>query len=88
MPATLALPAVGRASPVRIRIVVVLPAPFGPRSPKTDPGRHVEVEAVEREDAPNRLDSPRAWIARPGQRHRDPGRSQGRGHASSRPTTR
>src|SRR3954454_154083 len=30
-------PPVGRASPVISRSVVVLPAPFGPSNPKTDP---------------------------------------------------
>jgi hypothetical protein len=32
-PATLAVPLVGRVSAVSIRIVVVLPAPLGPRKP-------------------------------------------------------
>ncbi len=30
-------PDVGCASPINIRIVVVLPAPFGPRKPKKQP---------------------------------------------------
>ena len=33
------LPAVGRMSPTSIRMVVVFPAPFGPRKPKTSAGR-------------------------------------------------
>src|SRR5437016_14348322 len=33
------VPAVGRISPTSMRMVVVLPAPFGPRKPKTSPGR-------------------------------------------------
>jgi len=37
-PATLALPAVARSSVQRIWMVVVLPAPLGPRNPKLSPG--------------------------------------------------
>src|SRR5262245_19278205 len=33
------VPAVGRISPTSMRMVVVLPAPLGPRKPKTSPGR-------------------------------------------------
>src|SRR5581483_8902846 len=33
------LPAVGRIRPTSMRMVVVFPAPFGPRNPKTSPGR-------------------------------------------------
>ena len=36
-PATRALPEVGRASVQSMLIVVVLPAPLGPRKPKTSP---------------------------------------------------
>ena len=36
-PCTQALPASGRRSPVAIDSVVVLPAPFGPTSPKNEP---------------------------------------------------
>ena len=36
-PATVALPASGRSSVARIRMVVVLPAPFGPSSATTSP---------------------------------------------------
>ena len=36
-PATAALPAEGRASVVRMRIAVVLPAPLWPSSPSTEP---------------------------------------------------
>ncbi len=38
-PNTRAVPALGRRSVVRILINVVLPAPFGPSSPKNSPGR-------------------------------------------------
>ena len=37
MPTTRATPAVSRTRVVSTPIVVVLPAPFGPRSPKTSP---------------------------------------------------
>src|SRR5450759_1346593 len=37
MPKTLALPEVGRMRSSSVRIVVVLPAPFGPRKPNTSP---------------------------------------------------
>ena len=37
-PATTAVPAVGGVKPVMIRMVVVFPAPFGPRKPITSPG--------------------------------------------------
>ena len=36
-PSIAASPEVGRRSPVSIRIVVLLPAPFGPRKPKKRP---------------------------------------------------
>src|SRR5262249_22076319 len=36
-PATFAAPAVGRASPTRILMVVVLPAPLGPTKPRISP---------------------------------------------------
>ena len=38
MPNTVALPSAGLSSVVSMRIVVVLPAPFGPSSPKVSPG--------------------------------------------------
>ena len=39
LPPILTDPASGRSSPSIIRIVVDLPAPFGPRNPVTVPGR-------------------------------------------------
>ena len=39
-----------------MRIVVVLPAPFEPRKPKTWPLGHVELEPVERGDRAEALD--------------------------------
>src|SRR4051794_33504030 len=41
-PSTSAVPDVAGTSPVIIRIVVVLPAPFGPRNPVTVPGSSVK----------------------------------------------
>ena len=38
-----ALPVVGAARPTRIRSVVVLPAPLGPRKPVTRPGSTVKL---------------------------------------------
>jgi hypothetical protein len=46
-PATLAEPDVGAMSVPSVRTVVVLPAPFGPRKPKTSP--RVEGDALERD---------------------------------------
>src|SRR5207245_6258249 len=42
-PPTLTLPSVGGMNPVIIRMVVDLPAPFGPRKPRTSP-RSIENE--------------------------------------------
>ena len=42
----LALPAVGVMKPASMRMVVVLPAPFGPRKPSTSPGLTVEADVV------------------------------------------
>ena len=41
-------PRSGRASPTSMRIVVVLPAPLGPRKPKTSPARHLEGHVGDR----------------------------------------
>ena len=37
-PQMLAVPDVGVTKPANMRMVVVLPAPFGPRKPSTSPG--------------------------------------------------
>src|SRR5688572_4389613 len=42
-PATRASPEVGASSPVSILMVVVLPAPFGPRKPNTSPRRTAKL---------------------------------------------
>ena len=54
-PSTTALPLVGLSSVVSTRIVVVFPAPFGPRRPYTLPLRIVRIHAVEGPRLPERL---------------------------------
>ena len=44
-PATRAVPEVGGKKPVSIRIVVVLPAPLGPRNPSTSPALSSKLSA-------------------------------------------
>ena len=47
MPRTVSVPSViGETQPI-IRIVEVLPAPFGPRKPKASPRRDVEIDRVD-----------------------------------------
>ena len=48
----LAVPDVGRMSPTRILIVVVLPAPFGPISPRICPALQGERQVVQRRERP------------------------------------
>ena len=48
-PRTRAVPEVGSIRPISMRMVVVLPEPFGPRKPKTLPRRDGQVEAVDGE---------------------------------------
>ncbi len=55
-PSTSIEPDVGRACPVSMRIVVDLPAPLGPSSPRTMPRGTVSVEAVDRRDRAELLD--------------------------------
>ncbi len=54
---TRARPDVGASRPRMTRIVVVLPAPFGPRKPVTWPGRTVKLSPSTAVTAPNRLTS-------------------------------
>src|SRR5882757_3696277 len=51
-------PLLGRSRPSSIRIVVDLPAPFGPRKPVTTPGRTVKVRWSTAVLSPYRLVSP------------------------------
>src|SRR4051812_47481136 len=53
-----AVPAVGWSSPRISRIVVVLPAPFGPRKPVTMPGSTEKVRSSTARVVPNTLVSP------------------------------
>src|SRR5260370_26000038 len=54
-PATNALPPLGAMSVVSIRTIVVLPAPLGPRSPKTSPRRTSKLTLSTAVNAPKRL---------------------------------
>src|ERR1700694_2533334 len=64
-PPTVARPEVGGNSPQRIRIVVDLPAPFGPRKPKISP-RFTSSETLSTATkSPNRLVRRSRWTAGP-----------------------
>src|SRR5215471_14033654 len=54
-PLTLTRPAVGSSRPAIIRIVVDLPAPFGPRKPVTIPGRTAKSRPSTASFSPYRL---------------------------------
>jgi hypothetical protein len=54
-PRTAVLPAVGRTRPRSARIVVDLPAPFGPRNPVIRPGSTEKVRSSTASVAPNRF---------------------------------
>src|SRR5690606_13203157 len=56
-PATRAVPEVGVASVHSMLIVVVLPAPFGPRKPNTSPGATSKLTPFTASKSPNRLRS-------------------------------
>ena len=62
LPLTVTDPPVGASSPRIIRMVVDLPAPFGPRKPVTTPGRTVKLRSSTASLAPYRLVNPRASI--------------------------
>ena len=53
-----AVPAVGIMKPASMRMVVDLPAPFGPRKPSTSPRRTVNDTLSTAVKAPKRLVSP------------------------------
>src|SRR4051794_34307030 len=62
-PRMLSVPAVtGETQPI-IRIVELLPAPFGPRKPNASPFCTSKSIASTAVSAPNVLTSPRAWIS-------------------------
>src|SRR5580704_10433488 len=54
-PATLPLPELGASNPHRMRIVVDLPAPFGPRKPKISPRWTSSVTSFTATKSPKRL---------------------------------
>src|SRR5208282_328234 len=54
-PATNARPALGLSSPHNMRMVVDLPAPFGPRNPNTSPLRTVRLSWSTATKSPKRL---------------------------------
>jgi len=56
MPATMADPEVGAMSVPRVRTVVVLPAPLGPRNPKTSP------RATSKDTSENAVRSPKRLV--------------------------
>ena len=63
MPMTSSVPSlIGETQPI-IRIVEVLPAPFGPRNPNDSPGATSKSMASTATNSPNRLVSPRAWMS-------------------------
>jgi hypothetical protein len=61
-PSIVTAPAVGRSRPRISRIVVVLPAPFGPTKPVTIPGRTVKLRSSTASVCPYLFVSPRASI--------------------------
>src|SRR4051794_36499434 len=62
-PATRALPPVGRASVQSMLMVVVLPAPLGPRKPKTSPAATSKLTPRTASRSPNALRSSRTSTA-------------------------
>jgi hypothetical protein len=63
IPSTSSVPPVGGETQPIIRIVELLPAPFGPRKPKASPfstSKSIPSTAV---SSPNLFTSPRAWIS-------------------------
>ncbi len=65
-PATVAEPAVGIASVHSMLIVVVLPAPFGPRNPKVSPRKTSNSTPATATRSPNRFSSPRTEMTESG----------------------
>src|SRR5512138_537240 len=59
-PAMRTCPRSGRASPTSMRIVVVFPAPFGPRNPKTSPAESSNETSETTSRLPNRFVRPSA----------------------------
>src|SRR3954465_7305737 len=59
---TVAEPVLGEMKHVKMRIVVDLPAPFGPRKPTTSPRFTSKFTLSRARTPPNRLLRPLAWI--------------------------
>jgi hypothetical protein len=59
----MAEPDVGEINVLRVRTVVVFPAPLGPRNPKTSPLRTLNVTSLNAVRSPKRLVRPTTWIA-------------------------
>src|SRR5215813_9886526 len=57
-----AVPLLGRTRPHSMRMVVLLPAPLGPRKPKTWPAPTSSVTPRTATNLPYRLVSPAAWM--------------------------
>src|SRR5512141_2144504 len=64
-PSTLALPSLARSRPSSSRIVVVFPAPLGPRKPKTSPSATSSERSSSARTLPYFLPRPRVAIAAP-----------------------
>src|SRR5579884_457333 len=64
-PATVAVPAVGFISVHSMLIVVVFPAPLGPRKPNTSPGATSKLTPRTASSSPKRFTSPSTTIAGP-----------------------
>jgi hypothetical protein len=56
-PATVAEPEVGESRVPSVRTIVVLPAPFGPRKPKTSPCPTSKETSSKAMRSPNRFDN-------------------------------
>src|SRR5437870_8552267 len=60
-PSTSTRPAEGRRYPVITRMVVVLPAPLGPSSPRTSPAAMSKLTSSMARTRPKRRPTPRTW---------------------------
>ena len=62
-PRTRSVPSVTGEMQATMRMVLVLPAPLGPRKPKAWPGETSKSTASTAVKSPKRLVSPRAWMS-------------------------
>src|SRR6478672_3265364 len=63
IPSTVSVPPLSGDTQPIIRIVEVLPAPFGPRNPNDSPAATSKSTASTATNSPKRLVSPRAWMS-------------------------